>query len=348
MNGYLGSLMRMSGINFGPGPSAGHLEAAGSPQPIHREETKFVEPPAKTLASGSNRSTNAENTGIPEKAPIQETQTAENPGDQPLTPAAPNHADTAGTTITNAVTHETPGKKRKEDEAANENQHNQRVPIEENIVIERQSSRDEKTVDKNSDGVGAREDNAITQAAVEKKNNGNNERDISSNSLKVGEQNIEYEIEFEEIKPQEPQHLQPSQPALEQPTNQVQTPVPGENAHVIKHGKGKNETETGKETDSSSSIALADIQQWVSAVEPESLPAVNKSQTRSTSPREQVSRQQQEVQEFTLSIGSINLTVEEPQSIIQQEPPSPPVSAGRPGVGESSASRLGRHSIRVR
>jgi len=104
MNGYLGSLMRMTGINAGGESSAGHLDAAAGPQPIHKEETRFVEPPAQPTPIGrtdtehpvyqASTDTLAENMRRPVPAPAKintrtrDTQTRQSKPGKEKTPAA--------------------------------------------------------------------------------------------------------------------------------------------------------------------------------------------------------------------------------------------------------------------
>jgi hypothetical protein len=128
--------------------------------------------------------------------------------------------------------------------------------------------------------------------------------------------------------------VQPVQPV--QPVRPVRPERKEVRLESLEPGSGSH----GKEGVLDAPVTLADVMQWV-----EETPRVYPHR-----PRQDV-QGVQGVQEFSLSIGSINLTVEEPRPAISfVPPPSPPMGNRQPGVGGSGspASRLGRHYIRVR
>jgi hypothetical protein len=54
-----------------------------------------------------------------------------------------------------------------------------------------------------------------------------------------------------------------------------------------------------------------------------------------------------DIQDFNLSIGTISLTIEEPQKEIRKIEPPQPAKVERPSSRESGSSRLSRHYIRI-
>ncbi len=54
-----------------------------------------------------------------------------------------------------------------------------------------------------------------------------------------------------------------------------------------------------------------------------------------------------DIQDFNLSIGTISLTIEEPQKEIQKKEPPQPAKVETRSSRESSSSRLSRHYIRI-
>ena len=278
MNGYLGSLMRMTGINFGGESSAGHLETAAGPQPIHKEETRFVEPPAQPTPIGrtdtehpvyqASTDTLAESIRRPVPAPAkiktgtQDTQTRQSKPGKEKTPAAE--------------------RKPNEEQGKTPEHFDQMKPVESFEAVE-----------------------LVRPVRLSDWSDWSDQSDSSDHSDPVRPEIIE-SLEF------------------------------GSESH-------------GKQEVFDSPVALVDVTQWV-----EDTPQVYPQYPRRPQPEVQgVQGVQgiQEVQEFSLSIGSINLTVEEPQPLIRHVPLlSPPVGGGQASVGGSGspASRLGRHYIRVR
>jgi hypothetical protein len=135
-------------------------------------------------------------------------------------------------------------------------------------------------------------------------------------------------------------------------------PVAGTIVEIVPDYKGRKEKiavdkETTTVPRNESGLAVEDVLRWVA--EPSlGVEAAVKDNVPSTTPKMTVSQADplQENREFNLSIGTISITVEEPQTgaDFMKHPVPPPQDKGqaRNAAGGTPSPRLGRHYLRMR
>lgn len=345
-NGYFGSLMRMTGI--GAPANRNPLQGDVSPVPIHMEETRFAESNTPTVTSKPSEDRGQE--------PEDGRQMTEDRGQKPED-----------------------GGQRVEDEIHTVDRHQS------SVILEKET---DKIISESVDSGHRAAESETTPSQPEQSPqylyksyrtySPDSPESVQEKEKKGTVREIAREIrEIQEFQP--PQlpgsprstnrsnrtHISysPDSPEIE-PDSPSTKPTP-----PLPHSPTQPEAQSNQ-------IKLNDVRQWV-AGEPETIVDLETDQTIDKSvavPGEvilkedagpqlpwQPSGKKEETREFTLSIGSINLTVEGLQStapapgsgsnsLFQTVPPQSPVQS--PGKGasgiEGSSSRLKRHYIRMR
>lgn len=318
--GYFDGLMRITGITAGQG--SGPLPVA--PRPIHVEETISAEPSARAVFPVTQSNQTADS--FPHREPPEPQSREPVKSAEGIQSAGP--VDIVDIPIP-----------REKNTPRGVAEHVPPVPV-------------ENLLEKKPDVLtGVRPPTAAPPAPRETPLHPPPSQSPPGESPGIGEK-----VEFVELTPGSPPRV--SAPEAGKPVGALTvvtpppptTPNPGETGETGAIPAVKPGTKPGN--------LFAEVRRWVAEPTPESpTPAISPVPAEPTEPTVQSAPSApvspgpvQENREFSLSIGSINVTVEDPPGAADYPPPPPPQQnrqRSSPG-GESLSSRLGRHYIRMR
>jgi len=351
MNGYFNGLIRMTGISFGRDNPIQRPVSTGidTPQPLHVEETHVAEAPAPAPRQAQAPApTDVEETHVVEAlapapgqaqapAPTEIPPSIPAPISVPLIPDRVDVKDQPGTSRDNAgvVT----SLKSIETEPGSPG----------TFPLERVHTR---TVTGNRSSGTNISPPGSAQATERSKN-----RSIQPDNG-YGQVNA-VEEEKEVIYPARPGAVEPHLVKTGKPGQTGTEHVIDTIVEIVPHEKGKKEKiVTGKAAaagpQTGDGLAVEDVLRWV-AESPLKVDATVKEKDQSPPPKTVLSQAAllQDNREFNLSIGTISITVEEPQTrvdVMKNPPTQPSPDSGRDrNVSiEVPSSRLGRHYLRMR
>ena len=329
MNGYFNGLMRMTGISFGRGDSPQPPVSTGidTLQPLHVEETHVVEAPAPAPSEAP--------ASVP--APGSAQGTGSTTRSIPLIPDRVDVKDQPGISqdITGAV-----------ESAANvetgpgspgtsplEKEHTRTITM----------SRTAGTHPLPPDPVQSRERPGPINHQPGTGHGQVNEVEAEGES--------KYPAAFSAIESRPKETVKPGQPGTKSMVDTIVEIVPGYKGKKEKIAVNK---ETATAPQQEGGLAMEDVLRWVTEP-PLKVEAAVKESVPSPPPNTAPSQTTplQDNREFNLSIGTISITVEEPQTgaeVMKNPPTQPPPDSGqdRNVSGEALSSRLGRHYLRMR
>lgn len=318
MNGYFNGLMRMTGISpdrSDPGRSPVNT-GIETPPPLHVEETHVLEAPAPAPP------------GIP---PSNQA-----PGSAPFIPDKVEVKDQPGTL---------PGKDGTASAASRETGPDSpgTFPLESAHLRTVTGNRSAET---NTSPPGS-------VPPIEESKNHSRQPDNGNGQVTVVEE------EKEIIYPARPGAVEPHPGKTGKPGQSGTGHVTDTIVEIVPADKGKKEKiVTGKAAaaapQTGGELAVEDVWRWVAEV-PLKVDATVKERDQSPPPKTLFSQAAplQDNREFNLSIGTISITVEEPQirADVMNTPPTPPPpdkGQDRNASLETASSRLGRHYLRMR
>jgi hypothetical protein len=311
MKGYFDGLIRMTGIRF----NQGGISSSTGARPIHMEETRYIEPTAGPLKihSVNNQPTkpqvplNIQAKERGEKNPVEVDKRLSPISPTPITPIKKQR------TPAEAMARESGERQRKTDTGIDET-HNMKVQ-----AIRTTESRGKRV------------------------------------ELKTGDTEIVSQTR-QSPKPEEKPGVEiyETVEAVGSDRN-----AGGSSAEVAPATKG-GEAQTGKKQaegivkkgnlvikkEEAPSLTFKEVRNWVAEPEvSETIKTIESESDKKNKPSASPKAPKEENREFNLTIGSINLTVEEPPPDIPIQPPAQTRSPATDG-GESQSDRLSRHYIR--
>lgn len=327
MNGYFNGLIRMTGITFSRDNPIQRLASTGidSPRPLNVEKTHIVEAPAPAPGNAQAPAP----AGIPPSIPV--------PIPAPLRPDKAEVKDQPGISLDNA------GVVASIESVETEPGSQGTFPLE---SVHTRIVTGNRSAGTNTSSPGSAQPTEEWKNRSRQPDNG------------YGQVNA-VEEEKEVIYPARPRAVEPQLGKTGKPGQTGTEHVTDTIVEIVQHDKGKKEKSvTGKAASATpqtgGGLTVEDVWRWV-AEPPLKVDATVKERDQSPPPKTLLSQAAplQDNREFNLSIGTISITVEEPQTradIIKNPPTLPPPDSGqdRNVSIEASSSRLGRHYLRMR